>query len=119
MNKNFETTIFFIILCAIVLIIAEHNFVRYYVKKDYPLHVFTVCNTKKNNCFEANPDVSDPTFQTGPYEKVEITATYAPSCLDEHTCSDFSCYGIRGTCQIIYCSPDTKENGENCSNQNQ
>lgn len=115
MNKRYESVTFLISLGALVAIIAGHNFERYHIFKDYPVHVFTACDTSIHSCFEADPATADPTFQTGPYAKVEMNAKYAPSCLDEHTCSNFTCDGIVGICQVIYCSADSKETGESCS----
>lgn len=118
MNKEFRSTTFFTVLCIFILAIAGHNFVRYHILKDYPVSTFTECDPEKHNCFLADIDTSDPTFQTGPYAKVEVNAAYAPSCLDEHTCSNFSCDGIAGFCDVKYCTEDSVDEGETCSNQN-
>lgn len=117
-KNKYGTIIFLVILGVFVLIVAGHNFERYHVASDYPLHVFTNCDSTKNSCFGADPDIGDPTFQSGTYEKVEMIASGAPHCLDEHTCTDFTCDGI-ADCQITYCSEETIEDGESCTtNQN-
>ncbi len=102
-----------LMLCAIVFV--GYNFERYYVQKMYPVHVFTACDPTRHSCFTADPASSDPTFQAGTYEKVQISAAAAPSCLDEHTCKNFSCAGVQGTCAITFCSKDNLETGESCT----
>lgn len=116
MNKLLTPAAFLCLLGIIVVVIAGHNFERYYLAKDYPLHVFTACDPISHSCFIADEATADPTFQNGPYEKVEIGAAHAPSCLGEHTCSNFSCDGI-SACSVTYCSESSKEEGETCSNE--
>lgn len=117
MNRKYGASVFIGILFVIVSIVVGHSFLRYYVIKDYPLSVFTVCNPEAHNCFEVVEDTG-LAFQSEPYAKVEITAMYAPSCLGEHSCSDFSCDGVSGMCNITFCSEDTRESGEVCSGDN-
>lgn len=116
MHKSAHTVVFLICTGILVLIVGIHNFTRYYIMRDYPLNVFSSCDPAMHSCFIANPDTADPTFQTEPYEKVAVDAAHAPSCLDEHTCSNFTCEGVGGTCEVTYCSADTVEEGESCSN---
>lgn len=104
---------FFVVLFVLVFGIIAHNYDRYYLVRHFPVHAFTLCDTAAHSCFESAGD-QDLSYQSGPYEKVEMDAAYAPSCLEEHTCSDFSC-GTTGTCAITYCSEDTLEEGETCS----
>ena len=115
MTKKMEMTAFLVFLAVAVLVIGGHSFYRYYIVKGYPLHVFSACDPASHDCFVADPATADPTFQAGPYEKIEINAGVAPKCLDEHTCTDFSCTGIQGSCQVTFCSDSTKEDGESCS----
>jgi hypothetical protein len=119
MNKRLELVGFLVFILIIVLIVAGHNFERYYIAKNYPLHVFINCDTAKHSCFVADPATADPTFQASPYAKVLINAAHAPSCLEEHDCSNFSCNGIIGACEVMYCSKDSLEDGETCSNTTQ
>ena len=121
MNKKSSPTIFLIFIGIFIALVIGQNFRRYHIIKNYSLNVFTSCDVEKHNCFQvASGTVDLLPFQVGQYAKVEIIATYAPVCLDEHTCSDFSCDGIiDSACRITYCSEDTKEEGEICSNESQ
>jgi len=114
MNKKSEPISFFILLAAAVLMIIGHNFWRYYAVRDFRVHAFIQCNPKEQKCFVANPDIADPAFQSNPYAKVDMLATNAPPCLEEHTCSNFSCEHVLGACTISYCSDTSKEDGEEC-----
>ena len=113
---NNKTTVFFIIFIGLILFIAGHNFVRYYIARDYILNVFTSCDSTQHNCFKADPNTADLTFQSGTYEKIQVSAAYAPSCLDEHNCPDFSCDARDSVCNITYCSDDNLDEGESCTN---
>lgn len=103
-----------------VLVIAAVVAYRYYdyvVERNFTLDVYTNCDPTAHSCF----NLTDPSlgygFEDGPYEKVNITAKYAPACLEEHTCSSFSCAGIsESKCSITYCSADTLSDGEACTN---
>lgn len=106
---------FLLALALLVAAVGYHNFNRFYLTKDYPLQVFTACDSTKYSCFVADADSADPTFQNEPYAKVEISASAAPHCLDEHTCTDFTCTGVHGACIVKYCSDATLETGETCS----
>jgi len=110
------STSFLLLLVVIVGIIAGHNSLRYYLNKGYPIHAVIACNPTMHTCFVADPATADPAYQTEPYAKVVIDNANAPKCLDEHTCTDFSCIGITG-CSIEYCSASTTEDGESCSTQ--
>ena len=113
-DRKAGSLIFLIFLAGFVFLIALHNYERYYVSKDYPVSVFTACDTSKNSCFMIDPELAFFSIQEGPYEKVEINASVAPACLDEHACERFSCEGIGGGCKITYCSEDVIEDGEFC-----
>lgn len=110
------TKLFIICLSLFVLIVPVHNYIRYYIYRDYDLHVFSQCNPLEHNCFLADSESADPTFQNGPYIKVSLNASVAPTCLDEHTCTDFSCANIRGRCEITYCKQALLDGGETCTN---
>lgn len=115
MSKTKNVIPYLFLIVFFVLIIAVYNFMHYYVFKNYTVQVYTACDTSKHSCFVADPDIADPTFQSVPYSKVEMTASNIPSCLEEHTCSDFTCDNIVGACFVTYCSELNKEDGETCS----
>lgn len=116
MNKKNKPIKFLMYLGLFILFLTGHNFARYFVFKDYPLNVFTACDPNRYVCFEKVADDPSFSFYSGPYLKVEISAKYAPSCLDEHDCVNFTCEDIPGFCKITYCSEEDLEEGEMCSN---
>ena len=105
---------FLILLIIAVVVVVGYRFEQYYIARDYVVNVFTECDSTTHSCFIADQATADPAFQTGPYEKVTITAHDVPSCLEEHTCTNFSCDGIQ-SCTITYCSSDVLEDGESCT----
>ena len=111
-NRN-KSLAFLIFLIIAVFAIVGYRFQNYYITRDYVLNVFTPCDPTAHSCFAADESIADPSFQTGPCEKVEIIAHYVPPCLEEHTCKDFSCEGIT-SCKISYCSNDLLDVGESC-----
>ena len=90
------------------------NFVRYFVFKDFELYTFTACNPDTHSCFLTDPKFNGFSFYSEPYVKVEIAAAIAPSCLDEHTCVDFSCTDTGDMCVVTYCAEEFLEEGEIC-----
>lgn len=109
-----NTFVFLGFLLLSLFAIVGYRFDRYYIANDYTVDVFTTCDTSIHNCFISDASVADPTYQAEPYEKVEINAGDAPYCLEEHTCTNFSC-GTIASCTIAYCTADTTDSGESCS----
>ena len=76
------------------------------IKKNYLLDVAVACDPAIENCFSAE--------DAEPYKKVQMLASEAPICLQEHSCEDFKC--TAGTsCVITLCSADTLAEGESCT----
>lgn len=103
----------FIVICVAAIVI--HNLKRYYLDKAYVVTVITSCDPLVHNCFQADPNNPDPNLSIPVYKKVGVSAFAAPSCLDEHTCTDFSCESVDDQCTIAYCDQDSKEPGEFCT----
>jgi hypothetical protein len=114
-TRRRTSTGFLLIIVICVATIVIHNLKRYYVDKSYVVTVITSCDPVLHNCFETDPNNPDPNLSIPVYEKVEVTAFAAPTCLDEHTCRDFSCEGVKGMCSITYCIEDSKDPGEFCA----
>jgi hypothetical protein len=98
-----------------VSLVGLHNYNQYYILKDYPVYALTPCDPSVHSCFLIDEELAFFSTQAGPYSKVEIHASDAPACLDEHTCVDFSCEGMGASCSMTFCSEETKEEGEYCS----
>lgn len=117
MNTDKKTKVFLIFTFFLVGLVFTHNFNRYYVTKDYELTGYTSCDTSLYNCFLSDENQGDFSFYTKPYAKVSINAKYAPSCLSEHSCENFSCDSIQ-TCTLTYCDPESADPGEHCTDIN-
>jgi len=119
MSDRKKTVLLLFILGTLLFFVCGSNFLRYYVFKNFTLYTFTACNQLHDKCFLSNQEHSGFSFYNKPYKKVKIVAHKAPSCLNEHTCDDFSCTDNDTSCTITFCSLNSVEKGEVCSNLNQ
>ncbi len=115
MSKKTELITFLISIFVLVVMVFAYNFLHYYTAKEYPLYSYTSCDPSRDSCFEVDPESENFAFYTEPYAKVDIIARYAPTCLNEHTCTNFTCIGIEDHCTVTYCSDEVLEDGELCS----
>lgn len=101
---------FFLVLIGII----GYRFDQYFVRHNYLVDADVPCNPATERCFVADctPE-NDLGCDTSPYKKVEIRASNAPTCLEEHTCSSFQCAGP--ACTVTYCSDDALSDGEVCT----
>ena len=86
---------------------------QYVIAENYLLHVTTPCDTEAHSCFVYVDTESGASSENTAFKKIEILASQAPSCLEEHTCGEFSCTNYAG-CNEIYCDEDTLSDGESC-----
>jgi hypothetical protein len=115
MKRKQKPQLFLFGVAIVVVLIFGHNLKKYYLDKNYLDEAITACNPLQHSCFEADPNNPNPDLQVPIYEKVEVEAANAPACLDEHSCKEFTCTGT--SCRITYCSAESKEAGEVCSNE--
>lgn len=103
------------VAALIIVSVVGYRYQQYVFERNFTLQVNGPCDPATNTCFisDCSPEV-DPACDTTPYEKILVTANEAPACLEEHTCTDFSCEGKTG-CEIAYCDADSVEGGEQCS----
>lgn len=113
MNKNPANLLILIILVLLAVIVYRYD--QYVLKKNFLLNIATACDPSFESCFvvDCSPEEDEECDQT-PYKKIEIRASEAPMCLQEHSCDTFECEP--GTsCVASYCSDDALEEGEICS----
>jgi hypothetical protein len=104
-------------LILVAAAIAATILARYYefeVAHQFLIETNLACDVTSQSCFTMDCDANDPECDSSPYEKVEMAAYNAPSCAKEHTCESFSCEGRSG-CTITFCSEDTLDEGETCT----
>jgi hypothetical protein len=113
MNKNPANLLILIILVLLAVIVYRYD--QYILKKNFLLNIAANCDPSIESCFVVNcsPEEDEECDQT-PYKKIEILASEAPMCLQEHSCDSFECES--GTsCVAVYCSENTLEEWEVCS----
>ena len=109
--------LFPIIFILVFFFVVGYRYKEYVLDKNFILEVNTLCDQNSGNCFTSSS--SDLNFGQNPYKKIKILASYAPKCLEEHSCESFICPANKNSeCEITYCSNDTKTDGEECLYQN-
>ena len=106
----------FVLLLVGLIVVVGMRYKQYIFDRHFQLKVSAVCNPETEKCFVSDclPE-SDQECDTTPYKKVEIIDSFAPTCLEEHTCEYFSCDKISSDkCSVTYCSQDVLEEGEVC-----
>ncbi len=110
-----KSGIFSYFFVGLIILTVSVRFYEYFIEKNIVLSAYTSCDPIREKCFIASKEDAYYDFQTEPYKKIEVTDRFAPICLEEHTCENFSCDNIE-SCNIMYCSEDTLEKGESCVN---
>jgi hypothetical protein len=113
MNSNTKKEI--VLIIAILAIIIGFRYQQYMVQRNFTLDVNVACVAGEQGCFamDCSPEESED-CDTATYKKVNILASEAPQCLEEHSCEAFSCTGL-ANCSIILCDDESIEDGEMCS----
>lgn len=101
---------FLIIALFLLIIVIGNRFYQYVFLGSFLVEVNTSCDSQKANRF-----TNDFEDSVEPYKKVLIRYSYVPSCLEEHSCKEFSCTGYSPDgCSEIYCEDSSLEEGEKC-----
>ncbi len=116
MKNCFKSYMFFILLIAcLVAAVTGVSYYRYVVERNFVIQVNTACNPSAEQCFISDCSPADDlSCPVGPYKKIDILDAGAPPCLEEHSCSDFTCGGI-ASCNETYCSSENLGDGESCA----
>ena len=114
MNRASNSIAAAAIVLALLTVMAG-RYQGYVNDRNYVLKAAVPCDPADNSCFVSTcQSGDDPGCE--PYAKVQVLARNAPSCLEEHACTTFSCEG-RPECRLSYCSHDTLEAGERCEGE--
>lgn len=110
MSSSALLVVFFLGIVAVI----GYRFDQYQLRHNYLVDANVPCNPATEKCFASDCSPKDDlSCDTSPYKKVEIRASAAPACMEEHTCSTFEC--APGTdCSVTYCSADALDSGEKC-----
>jgi len=103
-----------LILLGITAIVG-YRYDQYLVARNFVLTVDAPCDPSTQTCFisDCSP-TTDLSCDTTTYEKVVMNDAYAPKCLEEHSCDNFTCPAADKTCAITFCSKDALADGETC-----
>ena len=114
-SMHFLTKMGFLLILALIGGIVWYRYDQYVIAGNFILHADTACDPQKHSCFVLDCIPGEtPDCEIMPYQKVDIIANQAPTCLAEHLCTDFSCAESQD-CSITYCSNETLEEGEVCT----
>ena len=114
MNSKRDLNYLIVAIIFIIVFVGGYRYYQYMIERNFTIEVNMICDSQTKNCFTSSNDLG---YGQDPYEKVTLTARYAPQCLEEHTCDSFSCPSIlekSSICEVTYCSNDTKDDGEEC-----
>ncbi|HEX7651261.1 MAG TPA: hypothetical protein VF439_00895 [Candidatus Paceibacterota bacterium] len=105
-----------LLIIGALLVVVAYRYEEYVQLRNFTLVVNGPCDPAAHDCFVSDCSTDDdPSCDTTPYDKIEITDNQAPACLEEHACTEFSCPADSDSCSITYCSADALEDGETCS----
>lgn len=111
MLKDSKTFLLFIFI--LVLLVSVTRFYQYKVNDNYVLLANVACDPEVESCFVWDCDLDEPDCDRSSYKKVEILASEAPACLEEHGCENFSC-DYSSSCKVIECADVYLEEWEIC-----
>ena len=112
--KNTPTFLLAISL-LIILGIVWYRYDQYVVQNNFITYAAVPCSEEEGTCFVMDCTLGvDEGCDLTPYKKVELLASEAPKCVEEHTCEAFSCVEGSETCTETFCSEETLEDGETC-----
>ena len=103
------------VFALIVLVVVGYRYKDYILDNNFLLDVHAECGSNEGTCFSPNcSEEGELGCDSVPYKKVEILASEAPKCLEEHACKNFFCSIDQASCNITYCSEESLEEGEEC-----
>lgn len=113
--------IFFTIVVASIGI----TFVKYFVLKDYEIHINIPCNPRNESCFvyecedgEVDCEENSEGAMVQYYKVLQKKAYNLPSCMkDSVSCEDvvLTCAENEESCEIVLCDTSQKSESEICS----
>ena len=108
-------TILLALSIIVILGIAWYRYDQYVVKRNFITYAAVPCSAEEGTCFvmDCSPE-EDEDCDITPYKKVEVLASEAPKCIEEHMCESFTCPLGSATCTETFCADDTLEDGEAC-----
>jgi hypothetical protein len=107
--------IIMLVSLAVIIFTVWFKFSQYTVQENYILYALITCDPTTHNCFTTDCDPENEECDTSTYKKVEMTANAAPACVKENNCEEFACESDDPNCSETYCSEDTLEEGERCT----
>lgn len=112
--KNVPVFLLAISLIAILGIV-WYRYDQYVVQRNFITYAAVPCSEEEGTCFvmDCSPE-EDEECDLSPYKKIEVLASEAPKCIEEHTCESFACASGSETCTETFCSDETLEDGEAC-----
>jgi len=107
-------TILLALSILIILGIVWYRYDQYVVQRNFITYAAVPCSEEEGTCFVMDCSPEEEGCDLTPYKKVEVLASEAPKCVEEHTCEAFACPAGSTTCSETFCEDETLEDGEIC-----
>lgn len=105
------------LICGLILVLTASVYWGYrvfFIERDFIVESITTCDPKTESCF-MSCDVGE--CDTEYYKKITKKAYTIPVCNEAiETCEPLICENGEPDCTIEYCSLDTAQEGEVCTN---
>jgi hypothetical protein len=107
------------LIAIIIFIFIGFQYKKIVIDQDFTVNGSLPCDTVNERCFTKSCPETQRMINcdNAPYKKISITATFAPKCLFEEKCgSSFECSQYtKQSCVITYCSKQSIEGSEKCT----
>jgi len=98
----------------LVIVVAGWGYRAFFIERDFVVYSTTACNPQTEICFVwCEDDVCEEDY----YKKIVKNAKNIPLCYEAvEECEPLACEPEETGCEIISCSSDSVEEGEECTN---
>lgn len=119
-----KSKIFFISFALLIVASVFFSYYRFFISKNYDIVIEGECDPLTQSCFQYTCDpateecTGNPLEDTSYYSKIYRKAFSVPMCdpnLDEQCAEQVLCHEGEASCKEVFCSQDTAEDGEECS----
>ncbi len=114
---NASAKILPVVFVLALLAAVAWNYSTFFIDRDYLVYSEISCDPEMESCFSWVCGEEDNECDDSPYKKIELAAASLPLC-DMYTneeCPEPTCNTNDETCTITYCSDETLEEGEICT----
>jgi hypothetical protein len=108
-----KSTYLICLLALLGVVVAGWGYHTYFLERDFIVHTTTECDPETEACFMW---CGDGECEQDYYKKIDKNARYIPVCDSYATeCEPLSCGAGEADCKVTWCSSETIEDGEVCT----